>query len=231
MHNLPVTDKQKISALSKNSYFEDLDLKALNGLCAGTQLLRFERGEVLFWENEPCRGLFIIKRGCVKLFKTSVRGRELIINVFEEGATFNEVPVFDHGVNPVNVAALEESDVWVIDAETIHNNLNRHPDMSRAVIKNLANNLRMLVEKVEELSFFQVTNRLARLINQLPENQLSGESSVRITQDQLAARLGTVREVVARSLREFERSGAIQVEHRMIKITDQHTLEEWTECP
>lgn len=230
MRNLPVTDIQKISALRKNTYFEDLDLKALEGLGAGTQLLRFERGEVMLWENEPCRGLFIIKRGCVKLFKTSVRGRELIIKVFEEGATFNEVPVFDHGVNPINVAALEESDVWVIDAETIHNNLKRHPDMARAVIKNLANNLRMLVEKVEELSFFQVTNRLARLINQLPENQLSGESSVRITQDQLAARLGTVREVVARSLRELERSGAIQVERRTIVITDQSTLEEWTEC-
>lgn len=231
MRNLPVTDKQKMTALRKNTYFQDLDAKALEGLSAGTQLLRFERGEVMLWENEPCRGLFIIKRGSVKLFKTSVRGRELIINVFEEGATFNEVPVFDHGVNPVNVAALDESDVWVIDAETIHNNLSRHPDMARAVIKNLANNLRMLVEKVEELSFFQVTNRLARLIIQLPENQLSGESSVRITQDQLAARLGTVREVVARSLRELERSGAIQVENRTIVVTDQCALEEWTGCP
>jgi len=47
------------------------------------------------WGNDPCRGLYIIKTGCVKLFKTSVRGRELIINVFEEGATFNEVLVFD----------------------------------------------------------------------------------------------------------------------------------------
>jgi len=166
----------------------------------------------------------------VKLFKTSVRGRELIINVFEEGATFNEVPVFDRAVNPMSVAALEDCDVWVIDVETIHHILNEHPEMSRAVIKNLADNLCMLVGKVEQLSFFQVTNRLARLINQLPEEQLSGESSMRITQDQLAARLGTVREVVARSLRELERSGAILVERRTIKITDQRALEEWTEC-
>ena len=200
-------------------------------LSAGTELLRFDRGEVLFWENDPFRGLYIIKSGCVKLFKTSVRGRELIINIFEEGATFNEVPVFDHAVNPMSVAALEESDVWVIDVETIHQILNGHPEMSRAVIKNLADNLRILVGKVEELSFFQVTNRLARLINQLLEEQLSGVSSMRITQDQLTARLGTVREVVARSLRRLERSGAIPVERRTIKITDQQALDEWTECP
>jgi CRP/FNR family transcriptional regulator len=150
-----------------------------------------------------------------------MRGRELIINVFEEGATFNEVPVFDRAVNPMSVAALEDSDVWGIDVETIHQILNGHPEMSRAVIKNLADNLRMLVGKVEQLSFIQVTNRLALLINQLPEEQLSGESSMRIPQDQLAAR----------SLRELERSGAILVERRTIKITDQYALDEWTECP
>ena len=69
---------------------------------------------------------------------------------------------------------------------------------------------------LEELSFYQVTNRLARLIGQLPPGQLAGPTPGRITQDQLAARLGTVREVVARSLRELERSGAIQVENRQI---------------
>jgi CRP/FNR family transcriptional regulator len=193
----------------------------LGELSAGTELLRFDCGEVLFWENDPCRGLYVINSGCVKLFKTSMRGRELIINVFKEGATFNEVPVFDHPVNPVSVAALGESDVWGIDVETIHQILNGHPEMSRAVIKNLADNLRMLVGKVEELSFIQVTNRLALLINQLPEEQLSGESSMRIPQDQLAAR----------SLWELERSGAILVERRTIKITDQYALDEWTECP
>jgi CRP/FNR family transcriptional regulator len=76
-----------------------------------------------------------------------------------------------------------------------------------------------------------VTNRLARLITQLPEEQLVGESTQRITQDQMAARLGTMREVVARSLRELERSGAIQVERRQIQIIDHKILNEWGEPP
>ena len=157
--------------------------------------------------------------------------RELIINVFEEGATFNEVPAFDNGQNPVNVAALEDSEIWVVEAEVIRKTMQQHPEMCASIITNLTQNLRMLVGKVEELSFFQVTNRLARLINQLPEEQLVGESTQRITQDQLAARLGTVREVVARSLRELERSGAIQVKRRQIQIVDQEILSEWGEYP
>ena len=86
----------------------------------------------------------------------------------------------------------------------------------------------MLLGTVEELSFYQVTNRLARLINQLPAEQLEGPKETRLTQDALAARLGTVREVVARSLRELERSGAIRVNRGQIQVIDHERLLEWT---
>ena len=72
-----------------------------------------------------------------------------------------------------------------------------------------------------------MTTRLARLISQLPQEQLQGAREQRLTQDELAARLGTVREVVARSLREIERSGAIQVNRGQIKVNDQNRLLEW----
>lgn len=84
---------------------------------------------------------------------------------------------------------------------------------------------------VEEFTFYQVTNRLARLIEQLPVQQLDGSREGRITQDVLAAQLGTVREVVARSLKELERSGAIQVNRGQIKVVDDDRLLEWTQRP
>ncbi len=96
------------------------------------------------------------------------------------------------------------------------------------MIHNLCVNLRMLLGTVEELSFYQVTNRLARLINKLPAEQLQGSKDGRLTQDDLAARLGTVREVVARSLKELERSGAIDVNRGQIKIVNDERLVEWT---
>jgi CRP/FNR family transcriptional regulator len=186
---------------------------------------------MIFWEGDLCAGLHVIERGSVKLFKVSPQGRELIINTSEEGSTFNEVPVFDNGRNPVSAAALENCDIWVIDAAVIHSAMEQNPEMCRAVIISLSANLRMLVAKVEELSFYQVTNRLARLISQLPEEQLSGQASNRLTQDQMAARLGTVREVVARSLQQLQRSGAIRVDRRQIEILDDELLHEWAQCP
>ena len=231
MQNLTVRLSEKIEAIRQASYFSGLDDELIKRLSEGASLRRYQRGEVLFWADDPCAGLHIIRRGIVKLFKTSQQGRELIINVIEEGATFNEVPVFDYGQNPVNAAALDTSDVWVIDAGIIRSTMESDPAMCWAVIANLTNNLRMLVGKVEELSFYQVTNRLARLISQMPEDQLTGLAPYRMTQDQMAAHLGTVREVVARSLRQLERSGAIKVSRGQVEIVDEEALYSWVQLP
>ena len=74
-----------------------------------------------------------------------------------------------------------------------------------------------------DMAFYQVTHRLARLIAELPQEK----SAPHWTQEQLAARLGTVREVVARSMKELERSGAIKVEDRRIQIVDQEIFSQW----
>jgi CRP-like cAMP-binding protein len=223
MQKLPASSAEKLQALRRCSYCSGLDDDILTELVDGTQLARFARGETLFWQDEPCAGLHIIQRGSVKLFKLSPLGRELIVKVLEEGATFNEAPVFDLGNNPVNAAALEDCDVWVIQPDAIRATLRRHPAMAQAIILNLTHNLRMLVGIVEELSFYQVTNRLARLIRQ------TGQESISLPQNQLAAQLGTVREVVARSLRELERSGAIRVKRGQIQVVDADLLRQWAQ--
>lgn len=219
----------KIEVLLQNSYFSRLSARELSELAQATSLRLYESGEALFWQDEPCAGLFILQSGSIKLFKLSAKGRELVVKVITAGATFNEVPVFDGGVNAVNTAALQKSEVWVVDAGVIRQTMLNNPQMAEAVILNLASNLRGLVELVEELSFFQVPNRLARLINQLPQEQLNGPKNQRLTQDELAARLGTVREVVGRGLRELDLSGAIRVSRGKIHIIDQALLDQWAQ--
>lgn len=220
---------EKKQALRNCSYFTGLGDDILNEFVPGLHLIRYGRGEVIFWQDEPCPGLQIIERGMVKLFKLSPQGRELIVNIFREGATFAEVPVFDGEKTPVNAAALDESDIWQLDTDLIRSLMKKHPEMSEMMMLNLAKNLRMMVGMIEEVSFYQVTQRLARLLSQLSPDELGGSDRTRLSQDQLAARLGTVREVVARALRELERSGAIRVDRRQIRIVDAQVLQEWIE--
>ena len=225
MKALEANSKVKFNTLRQNPYFDDLPEELLNLIAGHMQLRGFERGEMLFWEGDPCAGLHIIEEGSVKLFRISPQGRQYIVRVLQEGDTCNEVPTFDGGTNPVNVATLEKSKVWVIDDTALRTLVKAHPDFALKVLSNFGKNMRGLVRMVSEMAFYQVTNRLARLISELPAE----ESHPHWTQEQLAARLGTVREVVARSLKELERSGAICIEDRRIHIADQDALSQWTQ--
>ena len=225
MKALEANSKVKFNTLRQNPYFDDLPEELLNLIAGHMQLRGFERGEMLFWEGDPCAGLHIIEEGSVKLFRISPQGRQYIVRVLQEGDTCNEVPAFDGGTNPVNVATLEKSKVWVIDDTALRTLVKAHPDFALKVLSNFGKNMRGLVRMVSEMAFYQVTNRLARLISELPAE----ETHPHWTQEQLAARLGTVREVVARSLKELERSGAIRIEDRRIHIADPDALSQWTQ--
>jgi CRP/FNR family transcriptional regulator len=223
MKLIEVALASKLAILRKNPYFDDLPEEVLKQIALNTQLREYERGDVLFWEADSGAGLHIVESGSVKLYRISPQGRQYIISVMSDGATCNEVPAFDGGVNPVNVEALETSRVWVIDQATLRTLVKTHPEFALKVLNKFGQNLRNLVRKVSEMAFYQVTNRLARLITELP----SEESRTHWTQEQLAARLGTVREVVARSLKELEKSGAIRIEDRKIQIADPGVLQQW----
>ncbi len=224
MKTYKTTTAKKLDLLRGNEYFDGLNEDLLKQVAKHMQLHEFERGEALFWEGDECAGLHIITQGFVKLYRLSPQGRQYIVRVLQEGDTCNEVPTFDGGVNPVNVEALETTQVWVIQANILRELLFKHPEFSQKVIQNLSKNLRGLVRMVSELAFYQVTHRLARLLAEQSPDELGGSPW---TQEQLAARLGTVREVVARSLKELERSGAINVEKRRISILDPNILSQW----
>jgi CRP/FNR family transcriptional regulator len=231
MNRLSSSLSGKLNVLRDCRYFHGISESILLELAQGTHLYRYEAGEIIFREGEPCTGLHIIQTGNVKLYKISPQGREMIVRTFGEGDSFNEVPVFDENVNPISVAAISNAEIWVVSCKVIRLAMQKHPEMATSIILNLTKNLRMLIGLVEELSFYQVTNRLARLIHQLPDEQLQGKNDQRLTQDELAARLGTVREVVARSLKELEHSGAIEVVRRQIQIVDEGVLKEWAQLP
>ncbi|NQU30465.1 MAG: Crp/Fnr family transcriptional regulator [Anaerolineae bacterium] len=229
MKQLPISTEKKLATLRHNIYFEGLEESVLKMVTEHMFLHQFKRGESIFFEEEPCAGLHIMESGSAKIFRLSPQGRQYIVNILTEGATFNEVSVYGGGNNPVNVAALENSSVWVIGVSILRQLVLSNPAYAQKIIENLAGNLRGLVSRVSEMAFYQVTHRLARLINNLPDEALNGENNARLTQDQLAARLGSVREVIARSLRELERNGVIHTENRRIYIDDQEKLERITE--
>jgi CRP/FNR family transcriptional regulator len=188
---------------------------------------RYHAGEIIFLEGEPDAGLHLVVEGMAKVYRLSEGGREHILITLGVGDSCNEVPVMDGGPNPANLAAIEDVTIWVISEESLNRLRREFPALNEVIIKNLAMRCRQLVQRVYNLSFLSVTGRLAAfLLQQNDEN--TALSRQQWTQDEIAAHLGTVREMVGRAFRELQHAQLISIDRHRIEILDREGLKELT---
>lgn len=210
--------------LASVPYFSALSPEQRAGVLRVARRLRVSAGQTLFVEGEPCAGLYVLVSGLVKLFKTSVEGKEQVLRHMSAGESFNEVPVFDGSINPVSAAAVDDGEVIVLSRAAMLGVLRSYPDVAEAVLQVFASRLRHLVALIEDLSFRQVTARVARIVLQsvAPHEGVGAGvgGRARITQREIAEMAGTSREVVARALKALEESGAIRVRRGTIHVND-----------
>ncbi len=221
--------------LRRVPYFAELEDEALRSLSAQVRERKLEAGEQILMEGDPCEGLYVVLSGRVKVFKLSAEGKEQVIRILGPGRTFNDVPVFDNGPNPGSVAALEATIVGLIPKSQILTMVERYPKIGRAVIRLLASRLRALTLMIEDLSLRGVVARVAKLLLDCARGHqtlIEGApgACTRLTQHQIAAMTGSVREVVQRALKALEKDGAIRLERARVVILDPTRLERWSEA-
>lgn len=217
-----MSDSAVAGLLQTLPYFRVLDDPALKRLSALAMLRTAEGGETLFLEGEPAAGLWMIQQGRAKIYKLNPDGVELVLRIFGDGNTFNDIPALDGGPNAVNAAALSFLTAWVIPAEPLQALLQSDHRVALAVVQALAGRVRGLVRTVEDLSMYSVNVRLARfLIQQLEDPSLSGPGVTRTT---IAAHLATTPQTISVSLRELEATGAIEFDRHRIVILDEPLL-------
>lgn len=202
--------------------FAELDEASRQSLQSRGITRRYQKGEALFDEGDACRGLFLIRSGAVKIYKLSESGREQILAILRAGDSVAELPLFDRAPYPASAAALEESVVLFIPLDRFDEEMARNPQLAVAIIRSLARRMRTLVELVADLSLRQVRQRLARLL--LEESQGRAEFRLESTNEELAARLGSVRDVISRTLSGLQNDGLIRVQGRRIAIVDAEAL-------
>jgi len=200
-------------------YFSSLDTRDRERIRKEATELSFSQGEILFLEGEPCRGLYLVHSGRIRVFKTSPEGREQVLLIAKRGDSFNDVPVFDGGPNPASASALEPSVVYLIPKGVFLSLIADCPP-ALAILKVFSARLRYLTSMVEDLSFRSVVSRMARLLLELAVVQGGTVPVPRLTQDEMAARVGSVRDVIGRSLKALEAAGAIRMEGHRIYVID-----------
>ncbi len=214
-----------VDVLRRVSLFAGLSPAELEALAARAVEKTFEPGELLFPEGEPCTGTFIIASGSVKIFKTSSSGREVMLSIDTAPSSVAEVPLFDGGPYPASVSAINRVVAFHIAKEDFHHIARLNPDLSLKMLAVVGRRLRTLVGLVESLTFGSVRQRLARALIEFGQLAQSDTFPLPVTHEELALRLGTVREVVSRNLSRFQAEGLIRVQRREIAVLDRAGLE------
>lgn len=212
-----------IETLRRVPLFTDLSQAELELIAERATVRQYDTAEIIFSEGEPCSELFIVKEGSVKILKSAANGRRQLLSIERAGNTLSELSVFDGGPYTATAEAATATVLLSVQAERFRKVCQQRPEVALKVIKVLGHRLRRMAALVEELSFSTVRNRLiVHLVRLAQESGRPGEKGVEINllenNEDLAARLGTVRELVSRNLGRLHNEGLIEVRRRRIII-------------
>jgi CRP/FNR family transcriptional regulator len=183
----------------------------------------YTSGEIVIFEGDPCQAAYFIAQGQVRVYRLSPGGREQVLARLGPGQTFNTVPPFQpHGVNHATVQALTPVTLYAITCEDFRRLVGECAELALAILQDFADRLDHLTDLVEDLSLRTVRGRLARF---LLERADAGQVTRRWTQEEIAAHLGTVRDMVGRTLRAFADAGLVRMDRQRIVLLDREGLE------
>lgn len=197
----------KVAALGRTQLFGALDGTALGELAEVSHRRQLGRGEILFLAGEEAAGLFVVCAGEIRAYRVNAQGREQTIHVERAGATLAEVPLFDDGPYPATAVAESPATVLFLAKADFRQFLLRHPAVALVALRLMAKRLRGHAELVDSLALQQVGQRVARFL--LAEAAGRDFAELTASNEELAKRLGTVREVVSRTLSRLEADGLI----------------------
>ena len=183
-------------------------------------------GNLLLTTGEPCRGLYIVESGRVRIFRTSPAGREQVLHTEGPGRPVAELPLLDGGPYPASAMTEVESRLVFVPRPEFEALYRANPDVAEAVIRELGKRLRHLVHVTETLAFRDVAARLASFLAEYAEHHgvvtaTGTEIVLDRTREELSQELGTARESVSRALKQLAEKGVIQpLARRRMRIPD-----------
>ncbi|MCB1851796.1 MAG: Crp/Fnr family transcriptional regulator [Gammaproteobacteria bacterium] len=181
----------------------------------------YPKNSIIINEGEDAISLYVILSGRVKTFMNNPQGKEIILSTLGPGNYFGELALIDDAPRSASVMTTADSTLMVINKPAFQELLESHPNLSLALLKNLARQVRLLTDNVKSLALLDVYGRLARMLLQLAEER-NGQLVIdqRLTQQEIANRIGSSREMVARILGDLTTGGYITITNKRITLNE-----------
>lgn len=214
--------------LSSIPFLNPLPASELRELALQAEERGFSAGQAILLQDEPCQNLYIVQSGQVRLSRLSAEGQELVIHTVRQKDFFGGAPVFCGCPCPATATALETTRVIALGAADLLRLADRHPWLSLRILEVCCARIRRLSSLVKVLSARNVHRRLAWLLMDLVEGCSTGADGLTrcypMTQREMAARLGTNQETIARSLARMRALGVVYPRRRGVAISDMARL-------
>jgi CRP/FNR family transcriptional regulator len=220
-----------IDLLKTCPLFAGLSEEDLKKIRAIALLKKVKRKGIIFSEGEEAKGFYVTLSGKVKIYKVSPDGKEQILHVINAPDSFAEAALFLEGIYPAFAEALSDSQLLFIPKKDFVHLIEKNPKLSLNMIASLSHFLRRFASLIEELSFKEVSSRIAKYLIDLSsklskEEKDSREVELDLSKTQLASKLGTISETLSRTLSKMKAKGIIDVKKNRILILDRKALEE-----
>lgn len=206
--------------LDKVEIFDGLTEQEMNALTASSIVRSYPKNTVIINENDHADSLYIIESGRVKVYCSDKNGKEFIMSTLGPEDYFGELALLDDDKRSASVRTMEKSNFSIIYKEDFHKVLEQQPNIAKTLIRNLTKQVRKLTKDVKALALQDVYGRVTNVLTSLaePRDEETAIIPEKLTQQDIADRVGASREMVARILKDLTIGEYITFEGRNIII-------------
>jgi CRP/FNR family cyclic AMP-dependent transcriptional regulator len=207
----------------------------LSRLAASATLVRHKPQATIFQKGDPGGSMMAVVRGRVKICSYSPDGKELVLNIIDRGGLFGEIALLDGQPRSADAAAIEDTELLVLERNRLMPFLNANPEIATRLIAVLCQRLRQTSEALEDALLRDAPSRVARGLLRLGaifgKQETGGlRLDIKLSQQQLGNLIGISRESINKSIVEWSRAGYLGVNNGFITIIDREALESLSEA-
>lgn len=226
---------EKLGLLGEVALFDGLSEADMQAIGHATTMTHCVRGQQILSPDDPPDRIHIIKKGRVRVYRTTPDGKQLTLDIFEKGTILGDMELVGQERLPEAYAeAIEDGVICTITPDQLRTLIERYPVIGINLIRHLSRRLQAAERELEAMAYQRVDQRLARKLLDLARRfgvttEQGTLIGARLTQQELAEMIGTTRETLAHTLGDFRRRGLLDTEHHQVLIRDAEMLAELAE--
>ena len=226
------TFTEKVGLLQEVALFAGLSEADMQAIGHATTMTHCVRGQRILSPDDPSDRIHIIKKGRVRVYRTTADGKQLTLDIFEKGTILGDMSLLGQDrLHEAYAEAIDDGVICTISPDQLRSLIERYPIVGVNIIRHLSTRLQAAERELEVMAYQRVDQRLAHKLLDLGqrfgvETPRGTLIQARLTQQELAEMVGTTRETLAHTLGDFRRLGLLDSEKHRVVIRDAERLTE-----